>query len=233
MQNLLIKNALIMTMDPERRVLENGFLTVKDDKITDVGTMTKLFTNNAEKIIDAKGKLVMPGLINVHSHIADILLRGGLSQDRSLYDWLLNVLYPGMQACTLDDIRTGTSLYLDEAVRSGITTIVDNEDFPSMENHRAMMNIFKKAGSRIVFGRMFTDLPPPPSLADYYKLVEAKSPNVRHVGDYLVEDTQHALKETEDLIREYNSADSLIQVWPSPFSPAWCTKDGLLGSLEL
>ena len=91
MLDVLITNALIMTMDPARRVLQNSFLTVEGDKITDIGSMKKLVKSEAKKIIDAKGNLVMPGLINVHSHGADILLRGGLSQDRSHDDWLLNV----------------------------------------------------------------------------------------------------------------------------------------------
>jgi len=160
--DLLITNALILTMDGTRRIIENGFLAIKHDKIVDIGLMTKL-SQKAEKVIDGKGKLVMPGLINAHSHGADVLLRGGLSQDRGLYDWLHNVLYPGMQAYTLDDIKIGTTLFIDEAIRSGITTIVENEDFPSIENHRILLNTFKKSGMRAIFGRMFNDLPPPPN----------------------------------------------------------------------
>jgi cytosine/adenosine deaminase-related metal-dependent hydrolase len=233
MNSILIKNALIMTMDPTRRIIENGFLTIEGNQITDIGSMTKLSASSPEKTIDAKGKLVMPGMINVHSHVADILLRGGLSQDRSLYDWLLNVLYPGMQACTPDDIKVGTKLYLDEAIRSGITTIVDNEDFPDRENHKVMMEVFKRTGNRIVFGRMFNDLPPPPEVANYYKVIESKSPKVHHVENYLVEDTQKAFTEIEYLIKEYHTNDGLIQIWPSPSSPSWCSKEALVGCLDI
>jgi len=232
MLDVLITNALIMTMDSTRRVFQNSFLTVEGDKITDIGSMNKLVKSEAKKIIDAKGKLVMPGLINVHSHGAGILLRGGLSQDRSLYDWLLNVLYPGTQAYTLDDVRIGVNLFLDEAIRSGITTIVDNEGVESQENLRVMLDVYKKSGMRTIYGRMFSDFSST-SLADYCKIMEAKSPNVDHVKDFLVEDTRHALNGIEELVKEYNSEDNLIQVWPSPFGPEWCTKEGLLGSLEI
>jgi len=232
MLDLLITNALIMTMDPDRRLLQNGFLTVEGDKITDIGFMKKLAKSEAKKIIDAEGKLVMPGFINVHSHGAGILLRGGLSQDRSLYDWMLNVLYPGMQTYTIDDFKIGMHLFADEAIRSGITTIVDNED-GTEENLRIMLDVLKKSGMRTIYGRMFNDLPPPSSLADYYKILEAKSPKVNHVEDYFIEDTQVVLSSIENLIKEYNSEDSLVQVWPSPHGPAWCSKEGLTGSLEI
>jgi len=233
MLDLLITNALIMTMDSTRRVFQNSFLTVEGDKITDIGSMNKLVKSEAKKIIDAKGKLVMPGLINVHSHGAAILLRGGLSQDRSLYDWMLNVLYPGLQAYTLDDFKIGVRLFVDEAIRSGITTIVDNEGGGSQEIQRVMLDVFKKCGMRTIYGRMFGDLSPPSSLADYYKIIEAKSPKVGHVEDYFVEDTQVVLSSIENLIKEYNSEDSLVQIWPSPHGPAWCSKEGLTGSLEI
>lgn len=233
MSDVLITNALIMTMDPARQVLQNSFLAVEGDKITDIGSMKKLAKSDADKIIDAKGKLVMPGLINVHSHGAAILLRGGLSQDRSLYDWMLNVLYPGIQTYTFDDFKIGVRLFVDEAIRSGITTIVDNEGADSQENQRVMLDVYKKSGMRTIYGRMFNDLPPPSSLADYYKILEAKSPKVDHVDDYFIEDTQVVLSSIENLIKGYKSEDSLIQVWPSPHGPAWCSKEGLTGSLEI
>jgi cytosine/adenosine deaminase-related metal-dependent hydrolase len=231
MLDLLIKNALIMTMDPNRGVIQDGYLAVEENKITSIAPMTNLVKSDAVKIIDAKGKLVMPGLINVHSHGEGILMRGGLSQDRPLYDWMLNVLFPGLRACTLHDVRIGASLFLDEVIRSGITTIVDNEGGLSKENHQAILKVLEKCGIRAIYGRMFNDAPPD-LLAEYYKIMEAKSPNVNHVEDYLIEDTKHALNGIEDLIKEYNS-HSLIQIWPSPHGPLWNTKEGLLGSLEI
>jgi cytosine/adenosine deaminase-related metal-dependent hydrolase len=233
MAELVITNGIILTMNKSDQVIESGYVVINDSKIADIGPMSRFRKPDSSKVIDAKGKLVMPGFVNVHSHVADILLRGGLSQDRSLYDWLLNVLYPGMGVCTIDNIRVGTRLYLVEAIRSGITTVVDNEDFPSPKNHKVMLEVFRKSGMRTIFGRMFSDSPPPPNLAEFYKTIERKSPNVHHVHDYLIEETRQALSQTENLIKEFNSTDGLIQIWPSPFNPAWCTKEGLLGSLDL
>lgn len=226
-------------MNKSCQVIRDGYVKIIEDKIAEVNRLAKLDkkVGKGTKVIDAKGKLVMPGFVNVHSHVADILLRGGLSQNRSLYDWLLNVLYPGMAACNIHDIRVGTTLYIDEAIRSGITTIVDNEDFPDLRNHRAMIEIFKKVGIRTIFGRMFSDNPPHPTLLEHYKEMEARSPGVTHAEDYFIQDTNHALRETELLMKEFNSEEEagngMIQVWPSPFNPAWCSKEGLLRSLDL
>jgi len=96
-----------------------------------------------------------------------------------------------------------------------------------------MLDVYKKSGMRTIYGRMFNDLSPPSSLADYYKIIEAKSPKVHHVEDYFIEDTRVALSSIENLIKEYNSEDSLLQIWPSPHGPAWCSKEGLTGSLEI
>jgi len=70
-------------------------------------------------------------------------------------------------------------------------------------------------------------------LLDYYQSIKSKSPNVKHVEGDLVEDTKNAMNEIEVLMREYNSAESMVQVWPSPFGPEWCTKEGLQASFEL
>jgi cytosine/adenosine deaminase-related metal-dependent hydrolase len=233
--DVLIKNAtVIMTMNPARQVIENGFIIIEKGKITAIGRMNKLDRVNAKKVIDAKGKLVMPGLINVHSHGIAILMRGGLSQERSLYDWMLNVLYPGIRTYTNHDTNVGAHLYLAEAIRSGITTVVNNEGGRLDERHRKVLEASKMSGIRTVYGRMFNDLEPAAPLAGYYKILEAKSPNVHHLEDYLVEDTRKALSSIENLIKEYNSRDDdLIQVWPSPHGPAWCSKEGLLASRDL
>lgn len=231
-ESLLIKNAIVMTMDPAHRVLETGFIRIETDKISAIDSMTKLGKSNSDKVIDAKGKLVMPGLINVHTHADAVLLRGGLSQERSLYDWMLNVLYPAQRCYTIEDTRIGEILFIDEAIRSGITTIVNNEGGQMHEFHETRLDVLEKSGMRVMYGRMFNDLTYP-IFVDHYKILEAKSPNVRHIEDYMVEDTRSALNSVEDLIKKYNTEDNLVHVWPSPHGPAWCSKEGLIESLEL
>ncbi|RLG85082.1 MAG: amidohydrolase, partial [Thermoprotei archaeon] len=65
--DILIKNGLIVTMDKDRRIIEGGFITITGDKIEKVGKDPSGIT--AEKVIDAKGKIVMPGLMCAHTHL--------------------------------------------------------------------------------------------------------------------------------------------------------------------
>ena len=126
--DLAVVNATILTLDPDRRVIHSGWLAVDGDQIAAVGGPDSVDTTDAGRVIDAKGKVLMPGFVNAHTHAIHNLLRGGLSDDRVLYDWLLNVLYPGVLAYTAEDATIAARLFCVEAIRAGITTVVDNAD---------------------------------------------------------------------------------------------------------
>lgn len=76
--SILIKNGTIITVDPARRILEKGYVKIKDDRITEVGETKNLRTTNetSDKVIDAFGKAVLPGLISGHTHCCQSLMRG-------------------------------------------------------------------------------------------------------------------------------------------------------------
>jgi 5-methylthioadenosine/S-adenosylhomocysteine deaminase len=76
MSNLMIKNGILITMDPDRRIIENGAVAISDDKIVAVGRTEDVEVNyQAEYVIDAKNKVIMPGLIDGHSHAGHALLK--------------------------------------------------------------------------------------------------------------------------------------------------------------
>ena len=88
MVSLLIKNGLIITVDKNRRIIKDGAIAIDNNKIVDVGKTDAIEKKySAEKIIDAKGNIVMPGLINTHVHIWQELGKG-LGTDVELYTWL-------------------------------------------------------------------------------------------------------------------------------------------------
>src|SRR5580704_19692734 len=94
--DLLVKGATIVTMDPNRRVLENGFIAVRGDEIIAIGQdAAAAFPKGvtAKQTIDASGKLIIPGLINGHTHIPMVLMRG-LKDDVTLDDWLRKFIFP-------------------------------------------------------------------------------------------------------------------------------------------
>ncbi len=121
MADIIIKNAYILTMDPEVGDIENGFVLVENGIIKDVGTSTN---SNAEKVIDAKGSVLMPGLINTHCHAGMTLFRG-YADDMHLKEWLEDNIWPAESKLTDMDIYAGTKLACLEMIRSGTTSFAD------------------------------------------------------------------------------------------------------------
>jgi 5-methylthioadenosine/S-adenosylhomocysteine deaminase len=124
--DLLVTHATIVTMDPAHRVLEDSALAVTGELITAIGPtaqLTSAFT--PKKSIDAHGAILMPGLINAHTHLAMSFLRG-LAEDRSLQDWLQKFIFPAeARNVTPDFVTWGTKLSLLEMLRGGTTTVAD------------------------------------------------------------------------------------------------------------
>jgi len=118
MADILIKNGYVITMDGPP--IENGCVLVEDSKITYVGKEEK----PAEKVIDAKNCVVMPGMINTHTHIGMTLFRG-YADDLPLQQWLEDHIWPAEAKLTHDDLYIGTMLGCLEMIRSGTTAFAD------------------------------------------------------------------------------------------------------------
>jgi len=157
--DLVVQGATIVTVDPERRVIENGFLAVRGDKIVAVGQSAALAFPKGMIVgqtIDAKGKLIIPGLINGHTHIPMVLMRG-LIDDVTLDVWLRNYIFPAeARNVTEDYVRWGSRLALAEMIRSGTTTFADMYYFEDAEAEET-----KAAGVRGVLGETWIDFPAP------------------------------------------------------------------------
>jgi cytosine/adenosine deaminase-related metal-dependent hydrolase len=233
--SLLIRNGLVVTMDGDRRVLAPGYVAVEDDRIVEVGPQSECRHERAGRTIDAGGMAVLPGFVNAHTHAIHILMRGGLSDDRNLYDWLFNVVLPGLRAYRREDVEVAARLYCLEALRSGVTTFVDNVEFPTERWGMvadASIGVYCQAGLRVMYARMFYDHTPP-ELVPVIQAIEAAEPGVRHDPGG-VEPTAEALAAIERLMRRHHgTADGRIQVWPSPGVAIFCTREGLLGARDL
>jgi len=158
--DLVVAGGTVVTMDGTRRVIENGIVVVKGDTIAAVEPMTPeakdKYMYTAIQIIDAKGKLVIPGLINGHTHIPMVLLRG-LKDDVTLDDWLRRFIFPAeAKNVTEDFVRWGSRLALAEMIRSGTTTYADMYYFEDAEAEEA-----KAAGVRGFLGETWIDFPAP------------------------------------------------------------------------
>jgi 5-methylthioadenosine/S-adenosylhomocysteine deaminase len=157
--DLLITGGTVVTMDMDRRVIENGYVIVKGDMIVAVGEGLPRMPNGpifTKQTIDAKGALVLPGFINGHTHVPMTLLRG-LHDDVTLDDWLRKYIFPAeAKNVTEDFVRWGTRLAAAEQIRSGVTTFADMYYFED-----AVAEETKAAGIRGVLGETFLDFPAP------------------------------------------------------------------------
>src|SRR5215472_14194417 len=126
MPTLLARHArVLVTMDDARREIPDGALFVRDGVIEAVGTTAEL-PGSADEILDLRGHVVLPGLINTHHHLCQTLTRAvPAAQDAELFDWLTN-LYGLWQRLTPEMIYASTLTGLAELILSGCTTSSDH-----------------------------------------------------------------------------------------------------------
>ncbi len=126
MSTLLVRNAdLLVTMDEERREIRGGALLIRDNVIEVVGSAEEML-RGADRVIDAEGMLVMPGLVNTHHHLYQTLTRAlPAAQDALLFSWL-KTLYPVWGELTSEAVYTSAMVGLAELVLSGCTTASDH-----------------------------------------------------------------------------------------------------------
>lgn len=122
----ILRNAIILTMDEEYHLYEPGAIAIGSDSILAVGleeNILQLFSS--ENIMDCGGKVLMPGLINAHTHVPMSLLRG-LADDLRLDVWLMGYMMPvEREFVTPEFVRLGTQLSCTESIRSGVTCFAD------------------------------------------------------------------------------------------------------------
>lgn len=156
--DLFILGGTVVTMDKDRRVIENGAVAIKNGKIVAVGTRAKVMRNRTARrqTINAAGKVVIPGLINTHTHVPMSLFRG-IADDLDLQEWLTKFIFPA-EAKNVDEefVRAGTRLGIAEMIRGGTTTYCDMYYFED-----AIADETKKAGMRGVLGETILDFPAP------------------------------------------------------------------------
>ena len=123
--DLLILGGTVVTMDQDRNVIEDGAIAIKDGKVLAIGKAADMRGQRARQTLNAAGKVIIPGLINTHTHVPMSLFRG-IADDLDLQDWLTRFIFPA-EAKNVDEafVRAGTRLGLAEMVRGGTTPYCD------------------------------------------------------------------------------------------------------------
>ncbi|HTZ48234.1 MAG TPA: amidohydrolase [Verrucomicrobiae bacterium] len=219
--DLLVTNATIVTMDPARHVIDDGMIGVNGDSIAFIGSSAQLHAQApkgfmAKQTVDAKGKLIIPGLINGHTHIPMVLLRG-LVSDVTLDDWLRKYIFPAeAKNVTEDFVRWGSRLALAEMIRGGTTTFADMYYFEDAEAEET-----KTAGLRGFLGETWIDFPAPDNKSEAEMAAYTEKYLKKWQGDPLIHASvaphsiytcsQKTLKDAAALARKYH-APILIHV---------------------
>ncbi|MFG5860216.1 8-oxoguanine deaminase [Metapseudomonas sp. CR1201] len=212
-KTLLVKNAdLLVTMDGQRREIRQGGMFIEDNRIVQVGPSSEL-PQSADEVLDMKGKIVIPGLVNTHHHMYQSLTRVvPAAQDGELFNWLTN-LYPIWARLTPEMIGVSTQTAMAELILSGCTTSSDHlyiypngcklDDSIHAASEIGMR--FHAARGSMSVGRSQGGLPP----------------------DSVVEKEADILKESQRLIEDYHDAShgSMLRVVVAPCSPFSVSRD--------
>lgn len=155
--DILFTNALVLTMNERMAQYEGGAVAVKGDSILAAGPEAQLRQQfDAAETVDCGGKVLMPGLVNAHTHVPMTLLRG-LADDLRLDVWLLGYIMPvEREFVTPEFVRLGTSIGCAEFIRSGITAFADMYYFES-----SVAEATAAAGLRAVCGQTVMRFPTP------------------------------------------------------------------------
>lgn len=158
--DLLVLGGIVVTMDPARSVLPDGGLAIRDGSIVAVGPREEIArTHVAPTVVDAAGDLVIPGLIDGHTHIAMTLFRG-LADDLPLHVWLERHIWPAERRFIQPEtVRWGSRLGIAELTRAGVTTICDMYFYEHIVAEEA-----DAMGVRGVLGQAILDLSGPQGL---------------------------------------------------------------------
>lgn len=128
--DLLVEGGLVVTMDDDRQVIEGGSVAVLDGTIVAVGPDDDVRRRfRAGEVIDARGHIVLPGLVNAHVHCGDLLFRG-LVEDLPLEPWLQRLWRVERRFITRDNVERAVRLALAEMIRGGTTAALDMFFFP-------------------------------------------------------------------------------------------------------
>ncbi len=194
--DLILRGGLVLTLNDSQEVFDPGAVALRGDAIAAVGPRDAVLAAcQAPRVLDCAGDLILPGLINAHTHAAMTCFRG-LADDLPLARWLHDHIFPAEKLIDREVVYWGTKLAVAEMLLSGTTTFCDMYLFAD-----AVAQVARETGIRAVVGEVLYDFP---------------SPNYGPVDN--------GLQFTEDLIRTWQG-DPLVQVAVKPHTIYTCSPD--------
>ena len=180
--SLVVHNGIVVTVDGSRRVIERGAVAVDGRDIVAVDTAEAIAAKyRGRETIDAAGGVIMPGLINTHTHAPMVLFRG-LADDLALMEWLQKYIFPAeAKTVTPDFVRAGTRLAALEMIESGTTAYADMYYF-----EEEIARVTKAAGLRGILGQTIIQFPVPDAKTPQEGLARTERFAQQFAGDELI-----------------------------------------------
>jgi len=153
--DILVTNGTILTMEESERQIINGAIAIDGDRIAAVGSSNEFADWKISKVIDAAGGIIMPGLVNAHTHASMTCFRG-IADDLPLMTWLNKHIFPAESKLDEGKVYSGALLACAEMILSGTTCFCDMYLFED-----AVARAAKRAGIRAVVGEVLYDFDSP------------------------------------------------------------------------
>lgn len=210
MQSILVEHGIVVTQDARRRVIRDGAVMIEGSRIVDVGKTDELHRKCApEHTIDASRRLVIPGLIDCHVHLAQALIRG-CADDVSLLDWLGKYVWPLQGNYDAEDGRVSARLCMLEMIKSGTTSFIESM-IHTRYGFDGIARSLEESGMRGYLAKTIMDTP------------AYGRKQMMHEG--MIEDGEKSLAETVAMFDRWNGkANGRIGVWFGPRSLGACSK---------
>ena len=213
MDSIFIKNAVVITVDAKRQIFMNGYVLIENGLTSEVGSMNSLIVEpKASKVIDANGRIVMPGLFNTHMHLPQVMMRNVYDNVSDAMTKLKYYTWPIQGCYDENDALISAQLGVLEMIKSGTTAFISTGLHPRYGIDRIMQMVFD-SGIRSAISKYVMDI-------TGYALDES----ALHKGMW--EKPEECKQITLDLIKNWNGkGNGRIQTWISPRSVGGVSDD--------
>ena len=210
----LIEKGIVVSMDPSVGILSKGYVTIENDTIKYVGKNRNdaLKVGKPDTIIDASKKVVFPGLVNVHNHVYQILLKDILS-DLPYAIWDNKYVFPMAKYIDKQSMKYAAYIAAAEMLESGTTTVADTHYFhTTWDSIEGIAEAFKDAGIRNIMA---------------WGILDCNAP------EYIVRDPDESIKRFLEFRKKWTSSDGISRVDLAPTGFGLTTEETLIKTAKL
>lgn len=180
MGTILIHGGSVATIDDQKNIYNQGYVLIEDDTILEVNSGEPLANLlKADQVIDASQMVVMPGMVNAHTHLFQTFIRG-LADDQPLLDWLKTAIWPISKTLSPDEVYLAAMVGFIENIRGGATSIIDHQYIHTdPKNDDSVCEAAEVAGIRLMLSRGWTDINYHPAFMETQETIISETTRLR------------------------------------------------------